>query len=138
MSEVRFTVPGKPHAKQRARSGKGFTFTPKETVNAETFIRLTAAPYFSTPFAGPVALDVIAIFQPPPSWSGAKVRRALGGPHAQRPDLDNIQKSIADALNGIAYADDGQIAEFNCRKVWGEVAQTVVVVRSLVEPEGLL
>lgn len=44
----------------------------------------------------------------------------LGSAHTQRPDLDNITKSIADGLNGVAYADDGQIAETEAIKRWGQ------------------
>jgi Holliday junction resolvase RusA-like endonuclease len=128
---VIFEIPGKPHAKQRARGGRFGHYTPKETVAAETFIRLTAAPLFAEPIAGPVGLDILAVFEPPKSWSAAKRKRMLGSAHIQRPDFDNIEKSVCDALNGIAYADDGQIAEARTVKRWGPVAKTVVTVRAL-------
>ena len=123
---VSFEVPGPPHAKRRPRFGKGFTYTDKATVNAEAFIRLLASEHFPEPMAGAVSLDVTAVFAPPKSWSTRKTQQALGQPHQQRPDLDNIFKSVADGLNGVAYADDSQITEFSCRKVWGEVAKTIV------------
>lgn len=130
--EVTFEVPGTPHAKQRPRATRrGIMFTPKETVNAETFIRLIASPHFPAPLTGPVAIDVTAIFQPPKSWSGVKIRRSIGAPHCQRPDLDNLQKTVGDALNGVAYVDDAQVAEFACRKLWGRVAKTVVTIRPI-------
>lgn len=131
MTGVTFEIPGKPHAKQRARAGRFGHYTPKETVNAETFIRLTAAPLFPEPLAGPVALDILAVFEPPKSWSKAKTKRMLGGPHIQRPDFDNIEKTVCDALNGVAYADDGQIAEARTIKRWGPKACTVITVRPL-------
>lgn len=31
-------------------------------------------------------------------------------------DVDNIPKPIADALNGLVYADDGQVTDLVCRK----------------------
>lgn len=132
MTPVAFEIPGDPHAKKRPRFGNGRTYTPQETINAETFIRLTAAPMFAEPFDCAVALDITAIFAPPKSWSARKTAATLGAPHTQRPDLDNIVKTVADALNGVAYADDGQIAEAACRKVWGPVAKTVVVVRPIM------
>lgn len=132
MNAVTFEVPGKPHAKKRPRFARGgVAFTPKETVNAETTIRLTAVPYFSQPIEGPVRIDVLAVFAPPKSWSNPKTKRLLGGPHIQRPDFDNILKSVCDALNGVAYGDDGQISEARCTKVWGPHAKTVVTVRAL-------
>ena len=33
-------------------------------------------------------------------------------------DLDNIAKTILDALNGIAYEDDKQIVELHCEKYY--------------------
>lgn len=125
---VTFEVPGRPHAKQRARSAGRVVYTPKATVNAETFIRLTAAPHFVEPLIGPIRLMVVAYFVPPPSWSKRKREAALGGLHTQRPDFDNIQKSVCDALNGVAYVDDSQIAEATCRKEWGARERTVITV----------
>ena len=31
-------------------------------------------------------------------------------------DVDNIPKPISDALNGLAYIDDGQLTDILCRK----------------------
>lgn len=60
-----------------------------------------------------------------------KLQRHLGRFHAQRPDADNLTKLVGDALNGIAYLDDSQIAETFARNVWGPTAQTVVIVAPL-------
>lgn len=131
---ITFEIPGRPHAKQRARSTRtGRHYTPNATVNAETFIRLTAAQHFAAPWEGPVALDVLAVFEPAASWSKAKRGRLLGAAHVQRPDLDNVAKSVCDGMNGVAFADDAQIADFRCRKVWGPVAKTIVTLRRLEE-----
>ena len=128
---ISFEIPGTPHAKQRARVGRFGGYTPKATVNAETFIRLAAAPLFPEPLQGPLGLEIVAVFAPPQSWSGAKVRRMLGSAHVQRPDLDNLAKTVCDGLNGVAYADDAQLAELRCIKRWGAVAKTVVTIRPL-------
>lgn len=39
---------------------------------------------------------------------------------AKRPDIDNLQKSINDALNSIVFRDDGQIVEVHAIKVYRE------------------
>lgn len=36
----------------------------------------------------------------------------------QRPDVDNLAKSLLDALNGVAYNDDAQIVDLRVQKRW--------------------
>ncbi|CZR99762.1 Endodeoxyribonuclease RusA [Clostridioides difficile] len=38
----------------------------------------------------------------------------------KKPDLDNIIKSVADSLNGIAYKDDSQIVEVVSKKYYSD------------------
>ena len=128
---ITFEIPGKPHAKQRPQFGGKVAYTPKRTVTAEAIICGEAIKHFKTPFDGPVMVDILAVFSVPVSWAKSKKARMLGAAHTQRPDFDNLQKSVCDALNGVAYADDSQISEARCRKIWGPVAKTVVTVRPL-------
>jgi Holliday junction resolvase RusA-like endonuclease len=88
-------------------------------------------PHFPAPLEGPVKLEIIATFAPPPSWSKRKASEHLHRAHVQRPDLDNLLKAVSDGLNRIAFADDGQIAEIAARKVWGLTEQTVVHVETV-------
>jgi len=132
MREVTFTISGKPFAKQRPRmTRQGRAFTPKETVSFERAVGQIAAPMFPVPLQGPLKLIIWATFAPAQSWSKKKTAAYLGRHHTQRPDLDNVAKAIKDGLNRIAYADDCQVAEMTCRKIWGPVAQTVVTIKEL-------
>jgi Holliday junction resolvase RusA-like endonuclease len=76
-------------------------------------------------------VTIWATFEPAPSWSKKKTAEHLGRYHTQKPDLDNIEKSILDGLNGIAFKDDSQVADVSKRKVWGPVARVVVTVEAL-------
>lgn len=38
--------------------------------------------------------------------------------HDKKPDLDNLEKAVKDALNGVAWYDDSQIAHVDAKKVW--------------------
>jgi Holliday junction resolvase RusA-like endonuclease len=107
---------------------RGIAFTPKATRSFEETVRALALPHFPAPFEGPVRVTVHAVFELPKSWSKKKKHMMLERPHTQRPDLDNLIKSITDGLNRIAYDDDGQIAEVFGRKLWGERAYTLVAV----------
>ena len=86
---------------------------------------------FPAPMPGPVRLIIMATFAPAASWSKKKAAALLHRPHTQKPDLDNIAKAVSDGLNRIAFADDSAIADLQCRKVWGIVAQTVVIVEPI-------
>lgn len=59
------------------------------------------------------------------------VKGRSAGLHAQRPDLDNYLKLVLDAISGVAYADDGQVAVLYATKSRRDVddPQTIVEVR---------
>jgi Holliday junction resolvase RusA-like endonuclease len=126
---ISFEVEGQPFGKQRPRMTKrGHTYTPAETSVRAALIANEAEKHFDAPISGPIRVDVIAVFKPAKSWSAKKTREALGRPHTQKPDKDNVEKLVLDALNGIAYPDDSQVWDGGTRKVWGAVAKTVVTV----------
>lgn len=41
-----------------------------------------------------------------------------------KPDIDNIAKSVLDALNGIAYIDDKQVYNLTCAKYFDTISDT--------------
>lgn len=132
MSVVTFTIPGKPFGKQRPRATRqGRMYTPAATVSFERTVGQIALEHLPAPLVGPVALEIVATFVPADSWSAKKRAAHLHRPHTQKPDLDNCMKAILDGLNRIAFADDAQVAEMVCRKVWGITEQTVVHIRQL-------
>lgn len=63
---------------------------------------------------GAVALEV-AFYLPRPQRL-----KARPDPHTTRPDLDKLARSIADALSGIVYGDDGQVTALTVRKAYAE------------------
>ena len=48
-----------------------------------------------------------------------------------KPDVDNVAKSILDALNGIIYLDDKQIIELNIEKIYAETSWTEVKIKEI-------
>jgi len=105
--------------------------TPEKTVSYESAVRSAAKTAFTSPITGPVRLDIVAVFCPAASWSKKRRAAAMGGWHTQKPDRDNIEKAIKDALNGIAFLDDAQVANGSCQKIWGERAEARVTVTPL-------
>ena len=94
--------------------------TPTETVQYENWIKLCYQRSCGhSRFAAPIVLEVNAYFGVPKSYT--KKRRALCVQNLERPtckpDMDNIVKAVADALNGVAYRDDSGIVEIHA-DVW--------------------
>lgn len=49
----------------------------------------------------------------------------------KRPDIDNLYKLIADALNGIAYHDDSQIVSLTLCKLWSLEPKVEIELREI-------
>ena len=133
---ITITIPGQPFGKQRPRSTKqGRVYTPAETVNKEAFVKMCATHALPPEYeidARPLFLTLEAVCVVPGSWSRKKQLEAMEGRlrPTGKPDLDNIAKLYADALNGIVWKDDAQIVRMELSKRYGETPQTIVTVRS--------
>lgn len=137
MQPVTVTIPGPPIGKGRPRFSRasGHAFTPSPTRNREAYIRMLATEEMAgrEPMTGPIAVVLLAAFEPPASWSKVKRLKAIGGNLAPtgRPDLDNLLKLATDALNGIVFRDDAQIISVQATKTYAPRGLMVVTVRGL-------
>ena len=137
MSSVSFTVPGPPKGKARARTvrtkdGRTFSYTPDGTVLYENLIKTC---YYQTgvnPFDADEELraTIVAYYPITKSTSKKKRQQMLAGliRPTKKPDLDNVIKSILDALNKVAYHDDTQIALVQAKKCYSAVEGLDVTV----------
>ena len=117
----------------------GHVFTPVKTANAETLIQFYAAEAMGdgTPMEGPVGVTIAAKLPIPQSWSLKRRELAADGfllPN-KRPDIDNLAKTITDAMNGIVYADDKQVVHLEVFKEFGPPSTYVRV--TLIDPTGM-
>ena len=105
----------RPQSKQRPRMTRtGRTYTPKQTVEFEnTIASMYKGPLFNKDThlrvglkfsLGNIELSIEEILPDP-------------APSKLRGDIDNYAKSILDALNGVAYADDKQITMLGLEKL---------------------
>ncbi len=137
------TIPGKPLGKQRPRVLKsGITYTPKKTVNYETLVRMLYIEKYTCakPFTGPVCMLIRAYYQIPKSAS-KKRKKAMREQNILptiRPDVDNIIKIIADALNGLAYDDDKQIVSCCFSKFYSDTPRAEVDIMGAGSEKTLL
>ncbi len=142
---VSFFVPGLPVAQPRQRTrvvaaaGRTFSqnYTPaKHPVNEfKAAIRLAcAAAHQGEPLAGPLAMTARFVFPRPKSMT--RKSGNLGLWKASKPDWDNVGKALADALTGLLWADDAQLAIVTIHKRIagdGEQAGASVEVRGLAQ-----
>ncbi|KVP19392.1 endodeoxyribonuclease RusA [Burkholderia ubonensis] len=126
---VEFVVPGKPVAKGRprfARHGAHVrTFTPEATERYENLVKMAAraAMCETQPYEGPVRLIVNIGLPIPASWSQKRQDAAAAGAigATKKPDADNVVKALKDGMNGVVYADDGQVVDLWISKRYARV-----------------
>jgi len=114
-------IPGRIGGKGRPRMTRaGHVYTPAKTQSDEAVVRQLAklAMRGKPLMAGPLAMHIVVIRNFPKSWSKKKrEQRWVTG----KPDCDNQIKLIADAMNGIVYADDAQISQLLMSRLYDGV-----------------
>lgn len=122
MIHYSLTIPIRPEPKQRPGFTKfGKAYTPTKTRDYEKKI----SDYFTSHSrAGmfekdvPIVVNLIFGMPIPKSTSKSKAKVMIEGAvkHTKKPDIDNMQKAVLDALNGIAWEDDSQIVKVTAEK----------------------
>ncbi len=125
---IHFTVLGLPIPKARARTmtlpnGRAHTYTPDRTKAWESSVKLQARRWRpEQPLDGPLAAELTFYLPKPPS-----VPRRVTYP-ATKPDLDNLAKSVFDALEGELFTNDSRIVDKNLHKRYGEPARVEIAI----------
>ena len=52
---------------------------------------------------------------------------------ASKPDADKCARAILDALTGIAFVDDAQVAELLVRTLWGDMPGAIIAIADLLD-----
>jgi len=104
----------------------------RATVSAAAADAMQGAPLLD----GPIELTVEFVFPRPKGHYGtgrnAAVLKASAPQYVTRaPDVDKLARAIGDALSGIVFRDDAQVADLYVRKVYGESAHAFIEVRAL-------
>jgi len=127
MSRVEFIYYGIPTGKGRARVSTrgGFprAYTPKKTKEAEQNLQAQAAQYRPDRlFEGAISINYHIFVPIPKSFSKKKREDALMGKMhpLTKPDIDNIEKLVFDAFNGVIWLDDRQVVEVIKKKSYGQ------------------
>lgn len=132
---VEFEIPGRIRGKGRPRFARRgnfvTTYTPAETEASEAVVRKFAAEAMNGHplLEGPVRLSVNIGLTIPASWS--KKKRANAIFVTGKPDADNIIKLLGDAMNGIVFKDDSQIAQIEFCRLYTTAERVHVTVSEL-------
>ena len=119
-----FEIPGPVTGKGRPRINT-YTcraYTPNKTKEYEEL----AKQYFvlkyprHIPIEGRVKVSIIAYFKIPKGTNKKNEELMLSGniSPTKKPDIDNIEKIILDAMNSLAFKDDNQITKLEIKKVY--------------------
>lgn len=132
---ITFTVYGEPQGKGRPKfTMTGHAYTPERTKSYEAEIvaafRREFPDFVRWEKGVPLKVRIKAIYGVPVSDSKAKRERKLTGAirPTKKPDADNIEKAILDAINGIAWKDDAQVVDLRTVKVYGAVPRVEVEI----------
>ena len=130
---ISFTIEGEPTGKGRPRHGKYKTYTPTKTKAVENNIAYFYKVNIGHYFEGYVKLKLDLYYSIAKSDSKKKKLMKLNNelrPN-KKPDIDNVVKLVADALNEVAYKDDTQIIELECRKFYSDIPRIEITIEDL-------
>lgn len=127
------TIDGVPVAKGRPRFSRYGAYTPKKTQEYEEYVKMCWLAKYGSIQPSEQSLEMNIVFYLPIPKSVNKKQRAemLDGriKHTKKPDIDNLIKSVLDALNGIAYSDDSQIIKVTAVKRYAETGSTELTIK---------
>ena len=121
-----FEVEGKIVGKERPRVNMytGMIYTPGKTKDYEFLIQQSFKvqnPSFEI-IDGRVSIEIIAYMSIPKNTSKKKTNLMLENEISptKKPDIDNIAKSVLDAMNKFVIVDDNQVSKVSIEKRFGE------------------
>lgn len=134
-----FTFRGDPHPQKQTQFTKnGFTYNPsKKDEDWIKFQVLKEWPY--PPLTKPVKVNMEFWLKIPKSMRKKDQSLIADGDesvpnfpfHAKRPDLDNLEYLVCNALKGIVYKDDSQICDMYLKKRYSFDPRTVVTIEEI-------
>jgi Holliday junction resolvase RusA-like endonuclease len=133
---MKIIIPGEPQPKQSARfrnvKGKGgkkdfiMSYQTKKVIDNAVNIgnsALSQIPLNHVPYDQAIGVKMKFVFAPLKSWNKSVKTLFDNGEviyKVSKPDVDNLQKSIFDAMNKVVYTDDSRIAKVEVEKIYGK------------------
>jgi Holliday junction resolvase RusA-like endonuclease len=139
MTQIKLIVLGEPHAQMRHKTFRKGTFTGAYDPSADIkkdFLMTVQNNAPKEPITDPIMLTVVFYFGRPKNHyrtgkNSEMLRDDCPEWHTSRKDIDNLQKLIFDALNGIFWKDDAQICWVEAQKKYSERPRTEITLTTL-------
>ena len=133
--EKRLEITIEPSPKERPRAtvvgGHARIYTPNTTATYEKRIRdAWIKANGDTPMEGQLLAKIYYGFRIPKSTPKKNIPGMLARyvRPTVKPDLDNLDKAVMDALNKVAYKDDSQIVAKVSKKHYAEVPHVTIII----------
>lgn len=134
---LKFNIPGEPCAQGRPRfavfHGHAVAYDPAKSKNYKSFVKMLAMAAMDEQewkyTELPLRIAICAWESIPKSKTKKFRQDALEGKEfpTVKPDLDNVAKTIMDALSGVVYKDDKQVVDLIVKKRYTDQEPHVVV-----------
>lgn len=140
---MKITIPIEPVSQLRPRAtnrgGHTRVYDPPKVKTYKDSVRTFLEDYPIKKFSD-VELDVKVKFYLPVQKSISKKERERRLSHKVRPykkpDIDNLQKSLLDSLNGIVWDDDAKITHIEAWKFYSEKPRTEIEINERTNWNG--
>jgi Holliday junction resolvase RusA-like endonuclease len=134
--DISFSIPGDPLPLQRHRSTlSGHTYNPSAKAQ-KIFLEACVDKLPSSPLVGPIELHIdFYLARPKNHYRTGKFSHILKEDAplwcSRKSDIDNLIKFVMDAINGVAYVDDKQVAVIRSKKVYDSLPRTEVTLKMI-------
>lgn len=135
----RYVIPGPAVPQGRPRlttiHGHARAYTPAQTRKYQAYVRACVMEQGrpKEPLMGVLRVDTVEYRAMPKAFGKEKRARAMRGDirPGKRPDMDNIEKTIWDALTGLVWKDDAQVVDGTRSKFYSDAPRVEVIVEEI-------
>lgn len=128
---MKYILELEPEPCARPRWGNGHVYDTQQLLKSVMALTIAKQHGDRKPFTGALAIYIKFYLTPPP---GKKNKLRLGKPMIYKPDIDNLEKLLLDALaRSRIIKDDCIICELHSKKVYDPKGRTVFEIVELLD-----
>lgn len=139
MNTLKLFISVNPKAKQSFQfTASGRRYQPKDVINYKNTLQsviISQLPPNFEPFQKGLEVTYEFVY-PYPSTMPKRFKEAMIKEHglifrSKKQDLDNLQKAINDAMNGLVFKDDSLICRVLCTKYYSDKPGTHIIINEI-------